>query len=87
MIVRIQGDGQYRLDDQAQADLAQLDDHLTAAADAGQAQEAHDVLVKAITLVHTRGVVLDEDDLSPSELILPPLDASLDETRALLHAH
>ena len=37
-------------------------------------------------LVQTRGMALPNDDLSPSDLILPPADASLDEISTLLHA-
>ncbi len=86
MIVRVQGDRQYRLDDEAQEELSALDGHLIEAVKGGDATRAHDLLGQAIALVHGRGAVLGEADLSSSDLILPPADASLDETAALLQS-
>lgn len=86
MIVRIQGAGQYRLDGAAQSELQSIDAHLVAAVGRGDAAEAHTLLGQAIDLVQTRGVALDATDLSSSDLILPPADASLDETDTLLRA-
>ncbi len=86
MIVRIQGDGQYRLDESAQAELSSLDAQLFDAVKSGGAEEAHNLLTLTIALVHNQGSRLAEDDLSSSDLILPSADASLDETRALLQS-
>jgi hypothetical protein len=84
MIVRIQGSGQYRLDDAAQSELASIDARLVAAIERG-ADEAQTLLGQAVSLVQTRGAVLPNDALSPSNLILLPADASLDEISTLLH--
>jgi len=86
MIVRIQGDGQYRIDEAAQAELSSIDAQLFDAVKSGGAEEAHNLLARAITMVHNQGTALAEDDLSSSDLILPSADASLDETRALLQS-
>ena len=85
MIVRVQGSGQYRLDSAAQSELAAIDARLVGAIERGAADEAHALLGQAVSLVQTRGVALADDDLSPSDLILPPADASLDEISILLH--
>ena len=85
MIVRIQGSGQYRLDGAAQSELASIDARLVAALEHGAADEAHTLLGQAVSLVQTRGAVLPNDALSPSDLILPPADASLEEINTLLH--
>jgi hypothetical protein len=79
MIVRIQGSGQYRLDGAAQSELTSIDARLVAALEHGAADEAHTLLGQAVSLVQTRGTALPNDALSPSDLILPPADASLDE--------
>ena len=79
MIVRIQGSGQYRLDGPAQSELTSIDARLVAALEHGAADEAHTLLGQAVSLVQTRGTALPNDALSPSDLILPPADASLDE--------
>ena len=85
MIVRVQGNGQYRLDGAAQDELVSIDARLVAALERGTADEAHPLLGQAVRLVPTRGVALPNDDLSPSDLILPPADASLEEISLLLH--
>ena len=85
MIVRIQGSGQYRLDDAAQSELASIDARLVATLKRGAADEAHALLGQAVSLVQTRGAALPNDALSPSDLILPPADASLEEISTLLH--
>jgi hypothetical protein len=85
MIVRIQG-GQYRLDATTQGELEAIDAQLAAAVGHGDDAAAHTLLGQAIALVQDRGAALDATDLSPSDLILPPADASLDETGTLLRA-
>ena len=85
MIVRIQGSGQYRLDGAAQSELASIDARLVAALERGAADEAHTLLEQAASLVQTHGTALPNDALSPSDLILPPADASLDEISIPLH--
>ena len=85
MVVRIQGAGQYRLDAAAQAELDALDGEVIAAVDRKDIEGAHALLGQAIALVRERGVALAADDLSSSDLILPPIDASLDEIHALVH--
>jgi hypothetical protein len=84
MIVRIQGSGQYRLDGAAQSELASSEARLVAAIGRGASDEAHTLLGQVVSLVQTRGVALPNDDLSPSDLILPPADASLDEMAAVV---
>ena len=86
MIVRIQGSGQYRLDGAAQGELVSIEARLIAALERGEAGEVQTLLGQAVSLVQTRGVALSNDDLSPSDLILPPADAALEEITALLHA-
>ena len=86
MIVRIQGSGQYRLDEAALSELASIDARLVAALEHGAADEAHALLGQAVSLVQTHGTALPNDALSPSDLILPPADASLDEISILLQA-
>ena len=85
MIVRVQGSGQYRLDGAAQGELVSIDARLVAALERGAADEAHTLLGQAVSLVRTRGVALPNDDLSPSDLILPPADASLEEIAAVIN--
>ena len=63
-----------------------IDGRLIAAVKGQDAEETHRLLGEAITLVAARGETLGEAELAPSDLILPPADATLDETSALLES-
>lgn len=84
MIIRILGEGQFRVDDAAVADLNAIDDTIEKAVSAGD----QDALTKALTELHAQvvaqGKPVADDELEDSDLILPAADASLDEVRELL---
>ena len=81
MIVRIMGDGQYRVDDAAAAEISELDDQAAAALEAGDEQAVRDLLRRLAESVRSRGTRLDDSDLSPSDGIVPPEDLTLEEAR------
>ena len=81
MIVRIAGEGQYRLDDAAQGRINELDEALEAAI--GTAGFA-DALGELLDAVRTLGEPVADDELVASKIVLPPSDATSDEVRAML---
>lgn len=81
MIVRILGEGQYRLDDSELEILNALDDDVEQAARAGDADWLKRALERLLAEVRTQGIELDADLLIDSDLILPDADASVDEVR------
>ena len=83
MIARLMGEGQFRVDDSLHADLNALDERAVAALEAGDEVELDARLDDMWRLVRERGERLPDDDLSASDLIVPPSDLSLEETRAL----
>ena len=83
MIARLMGDGQYRIDDDLHPELNKLDERAVAALEAGDETELDARLDEMWKLVRERGERLADDDLSASDLIVPPSDLSLEETRAL----
>jgi hypothetical protein len=83
MIVRLMGEGQYRIDEQLRGELDQLDARAASAIDAEDEATLDDVLDEMWALVRDRGERLPEDDLSASDLIIPPSDLTLEETRQL----
>jgi hypothetical protein len=84
MIVRILGEGQYDLSDDAVAALNDLDAKVESAVEAGD-QEAFDhALTALLDGVRTAGVAHDAGSLEPSDLILPMADATLSEVRDML---
>lgn len=86
MIVRILGEGQWRIQDDVVADLNRLDDQVEAAVSTGNEAELETALHALLEEVRTQGQALPDDELSDSDLILPAAGSTLDDVRALLNA-
>lgn len=84
MIVRISGEGQFSIDDAATAELNRLDSELEAAVDRNDEAAFSAALHGLLEQVRAQGSALPADTLEPSDLILPPEDASMDEVREML---
>ncbi len=84
MIVRLMGEGQYRVGDALRERLNELDDGAGAALDAGDEIELDRILDEMFELVRSRGERLPDEDLSASDIVIPPSDLTLEETRSLL---
>jgi hypothetical protein len=84
VIVRVLGEGQYRVDDETAAALNELDEQVGLAAESGDEENLQRLLGELAAAVRERGERLDDADLSPSDAIVPPDDLSLDEARELL---
>lgn len=83
-IVRLMGEGQYRVDQQTLEELNQLDREVAGAVDQSNEEEVARLLRTMGETVRGRGERLDDADLSPSDAIVPPDDLSLDEVKELL---
>jgi hypothetical protein len=83
MIVRLMGEGQYRIDDALLSQLNELDNQAQAAMDAEDEPALDDKLDQMWQLVRDQGELLSDDELSASDLIIPPSDLTLEETRKL----
>jgi len=79
MIVRISADAQYELDDALHARLNELDDAVVAAVDGGDADGFRSRFEALLAFVRAEGALVDDDDLRPSDVIVPPEDLSFDE--------
>jgi len=84
MIVRLMGEGQYRVDDSLQEQLNGLDDQALAALEASNEIELDQRLDEMFELVRSNGEKLADDDLSASDAVIPPSDMTLEETRELM---
>ena len=84
MIVRISGEGQFSIDDAATAELNRLDSELEAAVNRNDEAAFTAALHGLLDQVRAQGSPLPADTLEPSDLILPPQDASMDEVREML---
>jgi hypothetical protein len=83
VIVRLMGEGQYRIDADAAEALNELDDQAAQAVEAGDEENLRRLLGLMASTVRDRGERLDDADLSPSEGIVPPEDLSLEEAKEL----
>lgn len=84
MIVRIMGEGQYRVDDETARKLHDLDEQVGSAVESGDEEQVRSLLQQLAQAVRDGGEQLDDADLSTSEAIVPPEDLSLGELRELL---
>jgi len=84
VIVRISGEGQFSIDDAATAELNRLDGELEAAVNRDDEAAFTAALHGLLDEVRAQGSPLPADTLEPSDLILPPQDASMNEVREML---
>ena len=82
MIVRIATDGQFVLDDDKATELNELDNAAVEAVDSGDEDRFHEIFEQMLDLVRRAGEPLDGDELSQSDVILPPPDITFTEAGA-----
>ncbi|MEL4357366.1 MULTISPECIES: PspA-associated protein PspAA [unclassified Luteococcus] len=83
MIIRILGEGQWRLDEQQLANLNDVDDHVQAALEADDQTGLQAALGLLLDQIRS-GEHLGDEELVESDLIVPDASATLDEVRAFL---
>jgi hypothetical protein len=84
VIVRLMGEGQFLVDDALLARLNELDDVVSRAVTDGDERALWTGLQTLADTVRESGEKLADEDLRPSDAIIPPEDLSLEEARALL---
>ena len=84
MIVRLLGEGQFRVADDLLSQLNELDARVLRAVEAGDEQALWDGLQALADAVRQNGAKLGDDELVPSDAIVPPEDLSLEEAKDLL---
>ncbi|MDQ4084644.1 MAG: hypothetical protein M3165_02395 [Actinomycetota bacterium] len=84
MIVRILGEGQWRVDDGDVDALNPLDEKVERAVEASDEGAFRPALEDLLAAVRRSGSQVGLDELVDSDLILPPADASIEEVRDLL---
>jgi hypothetical protein len=84
VIVRLLGEGQYKVDDSLLVRLNELDDEVEKAVAAGDEDALWTGLQALADAVRENGVKLADDDLSPSDAVIPPEDLSLEEAQELM---
>ena len=83
MIIRIQGEGQYRVPSAVLDEINDADNQLVVAAAASDAEAFARLYQEMLDLVVGRGLALSPDEILESDLILPRRDIDFDEARDL----
>ncbi|MEV4616381.1 hypothetical protein AB0K43_27870 [Kitasatospora sp. NPDC049258] len=84
MIMRVMGEGQFKVGDGHLNELNRLDDELLTALEAGDETGFRAALGNLLEAVRKFGTPLPDDSLEPSDLILPDAEATVEEVREML---
>jgi hypothetical protein len=83
VIVRVMGEGQFEIDDEVAKGLNELDEQAEQALEAGDTEQLAELLERMAEAVRTNGARVPDEDLTPSEGIVPPADLTLEEAKEL----
>jgi hypothetical protein len=81
VIVRVSGEGQFRLPDEDADRLGELDNRAVSAVEQGDETGFRELWSQMLELVARDGNVLDNDELVESDVILPPRDVTFEEAK------
>ena len=81
MIIRILGEGQFRLDDSQIGKVNKIDNKIVEHVQKSNKAEYRRELANLISTVKELGEPVDPVEIIPSDIIIPPEDLSLEEAR------
>jgi hypothetical protein len=81
VIVRISGEGQFRLPDGDADRLNELDNRAVSAVEQGDQIGFRELWSQMLELVASDGNALEDDELVESDVILPPRDVTFEEAK------
>jgi hypothetical protein len=82
VIVRIMGEGQYRLDDDCVQRVNDLDNTVVTAVEADDEDAFHVAFEEMLDIIRSEGVQVSDDEIENSDVIVPPPDTSMAEAAA-----
>jgi hypothetical protein len=81
VIVRISGEGQFKLPDEDADRLNELDNRAVSAVEEGDETGFQELWNQMLELVSSDGNEIGDDELVESDVILPPRDITFEEAR------
>jgi hypothetical protein len=81
VIVRISGEGQFKLPDADADRLNELDNRAVSAVEQGDETGFRELWSQMLEIVSSDGNAINADELVESDVILPPRDITFDEAR------
>ena len=82
MIVRIMGEGQYRLADEVRERVNELDNAIVKAVDGDDEDGFHVAFEEMLDVIRKEGEHLGDEEIETSDVIVPPADTSMAEATA-----
>jgi hypothetical protein len=82
VIVRIMGEGQYRLDEDVLERVNELDNAVVAAVNDDDEDAFHGAFEEMLDVIRAEGEHLGDDEIETSDVIVPPADTSMAEATA-----
>jgi hypothetical protein len=83
VIVRVSGAGQWRVPDERRSELNALDDEIVQAIESCDAAEFRERLDRLIDAATSGAERVPDDEIVPSDVILPGRETTLEEARSL----
>ncbi len=87
MIIRIMGEGQYRVPDGLCNELNRIDNRIVALVTEGKAKEFRKELVKLISEIREKGEAIEAEEILESNIIVPPEDLSFEEAKDIFKGY
>lgn len=81
MIIRIMGEGQFRFDDNHLGDLNKIDNRIVDHVKKGNQDGFCQDLARMISTVKELGKPISDQEVIPSDIIVPPADLSFEEAK------
>ena len=81
MIVRILSEGQFKLPDDVQTQLNEIDNEAVSAVEAGDEARFQELFNQMLQLVESGGEPVPDDELVESQVIIPPRDLTFEEAK------
>jgi hypothetical protein len=82
MIVRIMGEGQYRLSEEVLERVNELDNTIVKAVDGDDEDGFHESFEEMLDVIRNEGEHLGDEEIETSDIIVPPADTSFEEAAA-----
>jgi hypothetical protein len=79
VIVRIMGEGQYRLDDDCVGRVNELDNVIVRAVEDDDEDAFHVAFEELLDVIRSEGQAVSDNDIESSDVIVPPPDTSMAE--------
>jgi hypothetical protein len=83
MIIRIMGEGQYRVPEALCDELNRIDNRIVTLVAEGKTREFRTEFMKLISEIKGKGKVLGAEEILESDIIVPPEDLSFEEAKAI----